>query len=111
MHVLVGQRLAEFLLQYLFHRSDHEVHDRFGGINDSMSIRYIDRKSLKKPFVNIVKKGLFLGEGLYGIRAVLKCPVKMIEPAQEFFAAERLRSESEDHLLDLSRDHIALNEL
>src|SRR5688500_1008655 len=101
MDVFIGERFAEFLLQNVLDRFDHEIDNRLRRIDDAVRIGDIDRKPLEKTLVNVVKERLFFGKAVDGRRRLLDGPVEMVKAFQKFFAAERLRCEGKDNCLDL----------
>ena len=69
--VFVGERFAEFFLQDLFDRSDHEIDYRLRCVNNAVRVGDIDGKALEKPLVNVVKKRLLFGKRLDGVGQIL----------------------------------------
>lgn len=85
--------LAEPFLQNIFDASDHEINNRLRRVNNAVRVRDFDGKAAKESLIDSVEKFLLLHEIFYRRRRRFNRFVEMIEPLEEFLAAERLRSE------------------
>ena len=72
-----------------------------------MRVGNLDRKALKKFFVNGVEKSLFLGEVADGRSSAFDSLVERVKGTQEFLTAERLLYKSIYYLLNLNGDDVA----
>ena len=106
-----AKRLAKLFLQNVFDATHHEVHDRYGRINDAVRVGYLHREALKELFIDSVQEFLFLGELFNCSRGLFNRHVEPIELLQESIASKGLRRQRVDYLFNLGRNYVAPREV
>ena len=84
-----------------------KVDNRLRCVDDSVGVRNLHRKPLKKLLINRVEKPLFLGEVVDGRSGAFYCDVEVIEATKKTVTAKRLRREGINHFLDFIGDDVA----
>ena len=85
----------------------HKIDNGLRRIDNAVRIGGLHRKALKELLIDRVEEVLFLGEVIDCFRGLLNRFVEVVKTFEKLGAAERLRRESVDDLLDLVSDSVA----
>ena len=101
MDALVGEGAVELTLENVFDGAHHKVHDGLRRVHDAVRIGHFDREALEKLLVDGVEEALLLRVILDGGGGLLDRAVEAVQGPEKIVAAEVVRGQGLDDLLDL----------